>query len=84
MQVFDVKLNDINQYGKRYYILFGSDHQTIDELTDELRKNGIVSGVKLITKRDEGALVVMDSMPVAISKTAVYTIQLPNAPVREA
>lgn len=84
MKVFDVKLNDCNQFGKRYYILFGSDFETIDELTKELRDHGIVSGVKLRTRKVDGVLLVDDTDPVAIAKSAVYTIQLPNCPVREA
>jgi hypothetical protein len=81
MQVFDVKFNDVNRTGNRFYVLFASDHATVDALTEDLREYGIVSGVKLIWHRDEKEIVIDDTRPIAISKTAVYSIQLPEYPV---
>lgn len=78
MQVFDVKFLDISNKGHRHFILFGSDHPNIDALTEDLRENTVVSGVRLIWRRDGEDIVIDDEFPVTISKHAIYTISLPN------
>lgn len=81
MQVFDVKFLDFAKNGNRYFMLFGSEHASIDELTDDLRENTIVSGLRFIWRREGNETIIEDEMPVSISKNAIYSISLPSGSI---
>ena len=77
MHIYDVKFTDISNNGQRFYILFGTHHKTIDELTKDLQDNHLVAGIKLRWHREGQDFVIDDQFPVCISKTSIYSISLP-------
>ena len=76
-----MKFLDFAKNGNRYFMLFGSEHATIDDLTDDLRENTVVSGVHFIWRREGDEVIIEDETPVALSKHAIYSIALPTRKV---